>query len=120
MPIGFVRATINGIIELRLKTSAKAPNKVKTIKSPYCLLRFFSICANNKAKTLSVEPLLDYVNTCKIPKFPFSGDYLMKHGYETGQALGKKLKSLEEKWVENNFVIEKNVVEKSLGKVDKN
>jgi len=83
-------------------------------------LLLFSICANNKAKTLSVEPLLDYVNTCKIPKFPFSGDYLMKHGYETGQALGKKLKSLEEKWVENNFVIDKKIVEKSLGKVNKN
>ena len=83
-------------------------------------LLLFSICANNKAKTLSVEPLLDYVNTCKIPKFPFSGDYLMKHGYETGQALGKKLKSLEEKWVENNFVIDKKIVEKSLEKVNKN
>ena len=44
----------------------------------------------------------------------------MKHGYETGQALGKKLKSLEEKWVENNFVIDKKIVEKSLEKVNKN
>jgi len=34
--------------------------------------------------------------------------------------LGKKLKSLEEKWVENNFVIDKKIVEKSLGKVNKN
>ena len=55
-----------------------------------------------------------------MPKFPISGDYLKKHGYKTGQVLGKKLKSLEEKWIENNFIIEKKVVEKSLGKVDKN
>ena len=64
--------------------------------------------------------LINFVNTCKIPKFPFSGDFLKKHGYETGQALGKKLKSLEEKWIENNFIIEQNVIEKSLGKENKN
>ena len=83
-------------------------------------LLLFSICANNKIKTLNIEKLIDYVSTCKIPKFPISGDYLKKHGYETGHALGKKLKSLEEQWIENNFIMEKKVVEKSLGKTGKN
>ena len=69
---------------------------------------------------MRVEKLIDYVSTCKIPKFPISGEYLKKHGYETGQTLGKILKSLEEKWIENNFIIEKKVVEKTLGKVSKN
>ena len=55
-----------------------------------------------------------------MPKFPISGDYLKKHGYDTGEVLGKKLKSLEEKWIENNFVIDKKVVEESLGKVSEN
>ena len=55
-----------------------------------------------------------------MPKFPISGDYLKKYGYETGQILGQKLKSLEKKWIENNFVLDKNIVEKSLNKVDKN
>ena len=82
-------------------------------------LLLFSICANNKIKNLPIE-MLDYVNNCKIPKFPFSGDYLKQHGYETGQALGKKLKLLEEKWIENNFVIDKKIVEKSLGKTNEN
>ena len=58
------------------------------------------------------------MNICKIPKFPVSGDYLKQHGYKTGQALGKKLKSLEENWIENNFVIDKKMLEKSLGKRD--
>ena len=83
-------------------------------------LLLFSICTNNKIKALNTEKLIDYVNTCKIPKFPISGDYLKKYGYETGQTLGKKLKSLEEKWIENDFIIEKKVVEKTLGKVSKN
>ena len=70
-------------------------------------LLLFSICTNDKIKILTIEALLDYVDVCEIPKFPVSGDYLKEHGYETGQALGKKLKSLEEKWIENNFVIDK-------------
>ncbi len=80
----------------------------------------FSILLNNKIKTLNIEKLIDYVSACKIPKFPISGDYLKTQGYETGQALGRKLKSLEEKWIKNDFVMEKKIVEKSLGKVGKN
>jgi len=83
-------------------------------------LLLFSICLNIKTKNFSIEALLDYVNVCKIPKFPVSGNYLKELGYESGQALGKKLKSLEEKWIENNFVIDKKIVEKSLGKVKEN
>jgi len=83
-------------------------------------LLLFSICTSDKIETLSIEKLIDYVGTCGIPKFPISGDYLKKHGYETGKALGKKLKSLEAKWIENNFIVEKKIVEKSLGKVSKN
>jgi len=83
-------------------------------------LMLFSMCTNTKTKNFSVETLLDYVNICKIPKFPVSGDYLKQHGYETGQVLGKKLKSLEEKWIENNFVIDKKMLEKSLGKGNEN
>jgi len=83
-------------------------------------LLLFSMCANNKIKILNIKKLIDYVANCEIPKFPISGDYLKKYGYVTGQALGKKLKLLEEKWIENNFIIEKKMVEKSLGKVNKN
>jgi len=83
-------------------------------------LLIFSICANEKIKKTDIEKLIDFANSCKIPKFPISGDYLKDHGYESGRVLGKKLKSLEEKWIENNFFIEKKVVEKSLGKINKN
>ena len=83
-------------------------------------LLLFSICVNNKIRTSNIEKLINYVNKCVIPKFPISGDYLIEHGYETGEILGKKLKLLEEKWIENNFIIEKKMVEKSLGKVNKN
>ncbi len=83
-------------------------------------LLLFSICVNNKIEVLNIEKLINYVNRCVIPKFPISGDYLKQHGYETGKILGKKLKSLEEKWIENNFIIEEKMIDKSLGKDGKN
>ena len=83
-------------------------------------LLLFSICINNKIKIFDIEKLINYTSACKIPKFPISGDYLKKYGYKSGYELGKKLKSLEEKWIENNFVMDKKVVEKSLGKANGN
>ncbi|RZO47957.1 MAG: hypothetical protein EVA76_04955 [Candidatus Pelagibacterales bacterium] len=71
-------------------------------------------------RALNIEQLIKYVNNYKIPKFPISGDSLKEHGYVTGEELGKKLKSLETKWIENDFIIEKKIIEKSLEKVDKN
>ncbi len=83
-------------------------------------LLLFSICINNKIKTFNAEKLIDYLSACEIPKFPISGDYLKKYGYKTGQLLGKKLKSLEENWIKNNFVIDEKIVEKFLGKSKEN
>ena len=83
-------------------------------------LLLFSIFVNNKIKILDIEKLIDYVTICKIPKFPISGEYLKEHGYKAGKTLGKELKSLEEKWIENDFTIQKKTIEKSLEKINKN
>ena len=78
-------------------------------------LLVFSLCINTKVNNLTIKKLINYVNSCVILKFPISGDYLKKHGYQTGQLLGKKLKLLEKKWIENNFSINKEEIKKSLG-----
>ena len=83
-------------------------------------LLLFSLCAKDKKQILHIQKLIDYVNECKIPKFPISGDYLKKHGYESGKSLGEKLKSLEKKWIENNFIMDKKIFEKSLDKIKSN
>ena len=75
-------------------------------------LLLFSVCINDKMEVLNIEKLLNYINSCEIPKFPISGDYLKKHGYETGQELGKKLRSLEEQWIANNFVLDEEILNK--------
>ena len=51
-----------------------------------------------------------------MPKFPISGDYLKERGYKSGPDLGKKLKFLEEKWIENNFMLDEKEIEKFLKK----
>ena len=79
-------------------------------------LLLFSLGINNKLKTLEFEQLIEYLDICKLPKFPISGEDLKKYGYKTGKELGKKLESLEEQWIKNNFVIDKKELEKSLQK----
>ena len=77
-------------------------------------LLFFSFFVNKKNKEKDIQKLITYVDKCKIPKFPISGDYLKKFGYESGKILGEKLKLLEEKWIKNNFYIDDKMVEISL------
>jgi poly(A) polymerase len=81
-------------------------------------LLIFSLAINIKVKNLDIEELINYVNSYKIPKFPISGNTLKEYGYKSGQELGSKLKKLEEKWVENNFNIEKDFLKKNLKKVN--
>ena len=83
-------------------------------------LVLFSIFINKNIKNVDIEELIKYVDTSKAPKFPISGEYLKSYGYVTGEELGKKLKSLKEEWIENNFVLEKKILEKSLRKKNKN
>jgi len=84
-------------------------------KSSVIDILLFSKCLNIKIKEINIESLLDYVRLYKTPKFPISGTDLKRHGYESGLKLGQKLKLLEEKWVHNNFIIDKKL-EKFLKK----
>ncbi|MBA1338511.1 MAG: poly(A) polymerase [Pelagibacterales bacterium] len=79
-------------------------------------LLLFSICVNKNIKVDIIEKLIKFTNTCDIPKFPISGNTLKDYGYESGVELGEKLKKLEKKWIQNNFIIDKEIIEKSLGK----
>jgi len=98
-----------------IKKQIYLSNKSKVID-----LLLFSISFNKKLKIFDIEQLLEFINITKIPKFPISGDYLKQLGFEPGKALGNKLKSLEEKWIENKFSIDKKLIEKSFSKTNKN
>ena len=56
------------------------------------------------------QDLGDFVSRLKSwvrPEFPVSGKDLIAQGYEPGEALGKELKSLENKWIESGFSLDR-------------
>ena len=92
----------------------------KTSKNEAMDLLLFAKCLKKNLKNQNIDILINYVQACEIPKFPISGNYLKEHGFVTGKELGNKLKSLEEQWINNNFFIDKKIVEKFLEKNRKN
>ena len=50
--------------------------------------------------------LLNYFQDKKVPVFPIKAKNLMEnYDIQEGQILGKKLKKIEEKWINNNFKV---------------
>jgi poly(A) polymerase len=44
-----------------------------------------------------------FIKRFKIPAFPISGNFLIRRGFKQGKSLGKKLESLKNSWIENDF-----------------
>ena len=38
-----------------------------------------------------------------IPKFPITGKYLLEKGIKSGKKMGMAIKEIEKKWIDNNF-----------------
>ena len=85
-----------------------------TSKEKVLNLLLFSVLIKKTVVIEDVEKLIHYINIYKVPKFPISGEYLKMHGYKPGPKLGRKLKSLENEWLKNNFILDKKFLEKSL------
>jgi len=81
-------------------------------------LLLFSKFSDNKLQDSDLINKLKLINKYSIPKFPISGDDLKQYGYEKGLELGLKLKSLEAKWVNNNFILEDQFLEKYLNRIN--
>jgi len=79
-------------------------------------LLIFSSSIKNKSEISKIEKLIEFTAKCRIPKFPISGDDLKKYGYKSDKDLGKKLESLKDQWIKNNFFIDKKKLEKALEK----
>ena len=57
-------------------------------------------------KEINLKTLIKYrlfIKKVKVPKFPVSGDFLIKKGFKQGKELGKKLEFLKNSWIKNNF-----------------
>jgi tRNA nucleotidyltransferase/poly(A) polymerase len=63
----------------------------------------FIFCVN---KEINLKTLIKYrlfIKKFKVPRFPISGDFLIKKGFKQGKKLGKKLEFLKNSWIKNNF-----------------
>ena len=58
---------------------------------------------NLSAKT---EEVFNKIDKILIPKFPISGNDLIKRGVKSGKNIGEILKKIEQIWLKNNFKIE--------------
>ena len=61
--------------------------------------------ANKKKFSLQNNEILSKINNVLVPKFPVTGNDLLKKGVQSGKKVGDTLKKIEKKWIENNFQI---------------
>ncbi|MBH90809.1 MAG: hypothetical protein CMG67_01680 [Candidatus Marinimicrobia bacterium] len=60
---------------------------------------------NKKTLTSQIKEILEKINRISIPKFPVTGNDLIKLGLSRGIKVGEVLKKIEHKWIDNNFKI---------------
>ena len=58
-----------------------------------------------KKFSLQNNEILSKINNVLVPKFPVTGNDLLKKGVQSGKKVGDTLKKIEKKWIENNFQI---------------
>ncbi len=60
---------------------------------------------NKKTFSSKTKEMLYKIGQVLIPKFPVTGNDLLKQGVQSGIKVGEILKKIEKKWIENNFKI---------------
>ena len=67
---------------------------------------------NKKNLSPKTEEILSKINHALIPKFPVTGNDLLKQGVQSGEKVGEILKKIEKKWIKNNFKINHEEIKK--------
>ena len=70
---------------------------------------------NKKTLNDNFNEILSKIENTQVPKFPLTGNDLLKKGVKSGWRVGKVLREIEKKWIENNFQINEDEI-KSLVK----
>ena len=63
----------------------------------------FIFCIKKEINLKNFIKYILFIKKFKVPKFPISGDFLIKKGFKEGKTLGKKLEFLKDSWIKNNF-----------------
>ncbi len=63
----------------------------------------FIFCVKKKISLKDFKKYKLFIKRFRVPKFPISGDFLIKKGFKQGKDLGRKLEFLKDSWIKNNF-----------------
>ncbi len=62
-----------------------------------------------------VEKRISFLDKLRLPVFPITADYLkLKYNFSESKELGLALKKLEQFWIDNDFIIDKNEIKNIL------
>ncbi len=56
------------------------------------------------------------IDNMSIPKFPFTGNYLLDKGIKGGKGMGQAIEEIKKKWVDNNFSLNDDDLSKIIKK----
>ncbi len=78
------------------------------------LTQFYFICL--KKDYSDYRNIVKKIDSTTIPNFPITGKYLIEKGIKGGEKIGKILKLIENKWVQNDFKLEDDDLNKLINK----
>ena len=68
----------------------------------------FMFCFKKEININTFKKYKLFIQKSKVPRFPISGNFLIKKGFKQGIKLGKKLDSLRNNWIKDNFKLNLN------------
>ena len=78
-------------------------------------LLVFSTFVSKKIDVDVVEKRISFLDKLRLPVFPITADYLkLKYNFSESKELGFALKKLEQSWIDNDFIIDKNDIKTIL------
>ena len=78
-------------------------------------LLVFSAFVSEEIDVNIVEKCISFLDKLRLPVFPITADYLkLKYNFSESKELGLALKKLEQSWIDNDFIIDKNEIKNIL------
>ena len=78
-------------------------------------LLVFSTFVSEEIDINTVEKRISFLDKLRLPIFPIKADYLkLKFNFSESKELGLALKKLEQSWIDNDFIIDKNEIKNIL------
>ena len=79
-------------------------------------LAVFYYMTLKKLKLKELKHLISKIGSIKLAEYPISGETLLKKGLKSGNRVGQAINEIEKKWLQNNFELKEEQLEKLIKK----